>query len=95
MGLITPVALLACAAAREALIDTVKNEVSGRIDGLLRRVLRSDERDTAETEVVLTVETLAAVRDAGMRAARQAGLDETEARALADAVTGALLDTER
>lgn len=95
VGLLTPAAVLACAAAREALIDTVKEEVSGRVGRLVRRVLGSGEPNAAGTEVILTVETLTAVRRASMRAAQRSGFGEAEARALADAVTGALLEAER
>ncbi|MFC8342495.1 hypothetical protein [Streptomyces sp. NPDC057280] len=95
LGLLTPIAVLVCAAARDALIGTVQDEVAGRVSRLLRRARHRGGAEEADTSVALTVETLAVVRDAALRAARSAGLDETEAHALTDAVTGALLNPER
>jgi hypothetical protein len=84
----TTIALLMCDVAKGVLVDTTKEAISRRAT----RVFRSRWPEDAAVPLSLTAEGLASARSRALKAAIDADVEPEKARAIADAMVGALLD---
>lgn len=89
---LTPAVLFMCQAAWSVLMGAVQENASQGLSRLFERVRHRKEPREVATPAVLDVETIRRARQRAMERGVAEGLDEPKARALADAVMGALLD---
>ena len=87
---LTPIALLMCDVAKGVLVDTTKEAISRRVV----RVFRRRQPGEAAVPLPLTAERLASARGLAIKAGIDAGVEPEKARAMADAMVGALLDIQ-
>jgi hypothetical protein len=96
--LVTPVVLLVITKVLDHLADKLGEQVADRGGGVVRRAWRRIFRRHRPTQLptsaappALTAGQLAEVREVAFDTARRAGLRETKARLLADALVGGLI----